>query len=129
MKKRKIYKVLITVILLGFLWNFRPERTRIDGLSGEIWNLMLATDTKYADGYTNKAFLSVEHGMSEKEVLEILGEPLMRFTPYQHSKFRDRAHFVALQYSESPSSTHYRLRQVYLNNGVVAEVIGYFYVD
>ena len=67
--------------------------------------------------------------MTEKEVLEILGEPLTRWTPYRHANFPDKAHYVGLQYSESPSSTHYRLRQVYLDNGVVAEVIGYFYVD
>ena len=129
MNKRKVYIVLITVVLLGLMWNLRPERTKIDGLSGEIWNLIFTTDTKYANGYTDKGFYSIEVGMTEKGVLEILGEPLTRWSPYQHTKFQDKAHYLGLQYSESPSSTHYRLRQVYLDVGIVAEVIGYFYVD
>jgi len=67
--------------------------------------------------------------MTEKEVLDILSEPLTRWSPYRSTNFQERAHFVGFQHSESPSNTHYRLRQVYFDKGVVAERIGYFYVD
>jgi hypothetical protein len=129
MNKRKVYIITIFLIVLGLLWILRPEKTKIDGLSGEIWNLMFATDTKYAKGYSDKAFNKIEIGMTEEEVLNLIGEPLTRWTPFSHTNSPNKAHYIGLQYSESPSSTNYRLRQVYINNGVVAEVIGYFYVD
>lgn len=67
--------------------------------------------------------------MTEKQVLDILGEPVTRWRPYQYTNFQDKKHFVGLQYSESPTSTHYNLRQVYLDSGKVAEIISYFYID
>jgi hypothetical protein len=86
-------------------------------------------DTKYSVGYTDEKFASIKIGMTEKQVLDILGEPLTRWRPYQHTNFKDKRHFVGLQYSESPSGTHYQLRQVYLDSGIVAEKIQYFYID
>src|SRR5690606_36245314 len=122
------YKIatIALLLLLGFL-AATTDRLKIDGLSGEIWNLIFATDTKYADGYSDNGFNQIKIGMTEREVLDILGEPLTKWSPYQFTRFQDRAHFVCFQYSESPSGTHYRLRQVYLDNGTVAEKIGYFY--
>jgi len=78
-------------------------------------------DTVFADEYTDKGFLKINKGMTEKEVLEILGEPIVRWEP--------RDEIVGFQYSESPSSTHYRLRQVYLKDKIVVERIGYYYID
>jgi hypothetical protein len=64
--------------------------------------------------------------MSEEEVVSILGEPLRRWRPYVIEKEK---YLTALQYSESPTSTHYRLRQVYLEREKVAEVVSYYYLD
>jgi len=36
MNKRNVYIVSITVVLLSLIWTLRPERTNIDGLSGEM---------------------------------------------------------------------------------------------
>jgi len=95
--------------------------------------MLRCTDTQYAVGYSHWGFNSIEVGMTEAEVLARLGEPLNRWAPYgSHStrkRFPEKAHFVGLTYSRSPSSTHYRLRQVVLGHGVVAEIRGYFYVD
>jgi hypothetical protein len=41
------------LILLGVFWGATSERLKIDGVSGEIWNLVLRTDTKYAEGYSH----------------------------------------------------------------------------
>lgn len=87
------------------------------------------SDTRYSPGYTEIKFSSIKIGMTEKPVLKILGEPLARWRPYQYTNFKEKSHFVGLQYSESPSSTNYNLRQIYLDSGKVAEVISYFYID
>ena len=67
-----------------------------------------------------------QKGMTEKQVIEIIGEPLIRWQPYSYKK---KSHYVGLQYSESPSSSNYRLRQVYLEKGKVVEIISYYYID
>lgn len=59
--------------------------------------------------------------MTEEEVIKILGEPLVRWSP--------KNNYEGLQYSKSEESNHYRLRQVYLTKGKVKEVIGYYYID
>jgi outer membrane protein assembly factor BamE (lipoprotein component of BamABCDE complex) len=39
--------------------------------------------TKYSQGYADEKFASIKIGKTEKRVLEILGEPLTRWRPYQ----------------------------------------------
>ncbi len=95
----------------------------------KVITLILQPDTNYSSGYTDEKFESISVGMTEKQVLDILGEPLTRWRPYLNTKFQDKEHFVGLQYSESPGSGHYNLRQINLDNGKVAEIISYFYVD
>jgi hypothetical protein len=95
----------------------------------KVVTLILQPDTNYSSGYTDEKFESISIGMTEKQVLDILGEPLTRWRPYRNTKFQDKEHFVGLQYSESPGSGHYNLRQIYLDNGKVAEIKSYFYID
>jgi len=138
-KKLKMAKRLGTLftaavlfsLLLGIYYHIAADRIRIDGFSGEVCDLLLMTDTKYADGYSQEGFSRIRKGMTEHEVLDILGEPLARWSPYDfpHTPYPEKAHFVGLEYSRSPSSKNYRLREVYLDNGVVAQVIGYLYWD
>lgn len=90
---------------------------------------MTETDSKYSVGYSHNKFGQIKIGMTEKQVIEIIGEPLVRWQPYLYTNYRDKSHFVGLQYSESPSSTNYRLRQVYVDRGKVAEIISYYYLD
>lgn len=125
------YKIatISILLLLGLLWGATSDRLKIDGLSGEIWDLIFTTDTKYANGYSDNRFNQIKIGMTEEEVLGILGAPLTRWSPYHYTRFQNKANFVGFQYSECPSDTHYRLRQIYFDNGIVAERIGYFYID
>ena len=123
MKKLHVYILLLTS--LAVLFSIQDaERIGI-----AVRDLLLRPDTEYAAGYTHEGFSQIEVGMTEAEVIEILGEPLICWRPYQYTNFIEKRHFVGLQYSDSPSDTHYRLRQVYLENGIVKEVIGYFYID
>lgn len=128
MKNIRLYIYVLFLIVLAVLFpSLDADQMKIDGTRGVI--LGLIEDTEYAQDYTDKGFNQIEIGMTEEEVIHILGEPLTRWKPYLHTKFIDRKHYISLQYSDSPSDTHYRLRQVYLDNGIVAKKIGYFYID
>ena len=109
--------------------SIRLDICKLDGISGEIWGLITVSDTKYSRGYSHIKFGQIKIGMTEKQVIEIIGEPLVRWQPYLNTNYKEKRHFVGLQYSESPSSTNYRLRQVYLDKGRVAEIISYYYLD
>ena len=134
MKRRLLWTVPATICLLAVVaFAFSAhERIRIDGAKAELLSLLVALDTEYAPGYSHAGFNKIRIGLTEQEVLDILGEPLSRWSPYSYrgkTRWPEKAHFVALAYSRSPSSKSYRLRQVILDNGVVAEIRGYFYGD
>lgn len=123
--------VFITCIVIGItsISFFNTERIKIDGVKGEVLGIFLPTDTKYSENYSHKAFNQVRIGMSEKDVIKLLGEPLYRWHPYEVTNIAEKKHFVAFQYSESPSDTHYRYRQIQFDNGIVVAKNGHFYID
>jgi hypothetical protein len=59
-------------------------------------------NTRYAPGYSARAFYSVAYGDSEQRVLELLGEPLERNPASQNPAY------IYLRYSKAigPSETH-----------------------
>lgn len=116
--------ILILGLSIGLLWGIKKiiPILSLDGYSSLAWHLLFPIeDTEYSDSYSHKKFLKIKKGMTEKEVIDILGEPLAIFPPTIDIK--------AFQYSESPSSTHYRLRQVYFKDGIVSERVSYYYID
>ena len=121
-KLNKIAIYILTIFTILFCLKQIIPSLKLDGYSGLILNLLLLTDdTKYAENYTGRKFLKIKNGMTKQEVIHILGNPLTEWNPEEN--------IDALQYSESPKDTHYRLRQVYLINNIVTERISYFYVD
>lgn len=133
-KSAKRFSITVTIILFFLLFtlplflmvffeNFSVKSPH------KVVTLIFQPDTNYSSGYTDEKFESISIGMTEKQVLDILGEPLTRWRPYRNTKFQDKEHFVGLQYSESPGSGHYNLRQIYLDNRKVAEIKSYFYID
>lgn len=128
MKKRFwILIVLGIVVITNLTINF--DRIMLDGISGEISSLAFPPDTKYSEGYSHEKFRQIEIGMTEEQVVEIIGKPLTIWNPYKPTKYTEKRHYVGFQYSESPTSVDYRLRQVYFDNGIVAEKIDYYYFD
>lgn len=106
-----------------------PDRIRIDGLTAE----GILMNTQYADDYSHAGFRRIKVGMSEQEVLDILGEPLRRLGPYVDGfdGFAEKGQYVAWIYSMPPNlrNTNYRARSVLMNHGVVVSVSGHFYAD
>ena len=119
---------LAVIMLMGFIYyTCRRDVIKLDGILGELLMLIASPETRYAKHYTHSGFTKVQKGMTEQEVMNILGKPLVRWPC--NKNFSTNTHYVCLQYSESPSGTHYRLRQVCLDNGKVAEVIACYYID
>ena len=126
-------KNLILLILLIVSVNViaRYNVVRLDGISGEIWNLLLGEDTEYATNYSYSGFAKISVGMSQQKVEDILGKPLIIWKPYKYTNFINKKNFIGYQYSRSSTSNNYRLRQVYFDRdgGKVAEIINCFYID
>lgn len=122
---------IFVIPYLLFKWSFyrNADRVRLDGKRGEVLAMLLISDTKYSSGYSHEKFQRISLGMSEADVIGILGEPLKKWTPYLYTNFPLKKNYVGFEYSTSPSSGSYRLRQINFNQGKVVEVIYYFYVD
>lgn len=130
MKKLKLFTiVLITLVFSPWVIKQFIPVLKIDGYSGLLWQSITTENTAYAPGYTHDKFLQIKVGMTESAVIKILGEPLTRWKPYKNSENEEKQTYVGLQYSNSPTDTHYRLRQIYVHKGIVKEVIGYYYLD
>jgi len=124
MKKTHIISSLAVSLFFITIKNIDFDRLKIDGLIGEISIFILETeDTKYSKKYSHKAFNKIEIGMSKEEVNSIIGKPLDNWNPTKKTKE------ISFVYSISPSSTHYRLRQIQFSENLVSAKIGYFYVD
>lgn len=112
---KKYFCLFLTMVLLVAALVFikrQSSQLSIDGYKGELAKLIMGgEDTKYAAAYSDSGFLKIRTGMNTEEVIEILGEPLVKwFVGIKR---------ICYQYSESASSTHYRLRQVHVTDGKV----------
>ncbi len=102
------------------------DRVRLDGIKGEIYGTIFSPSTNYATDYSHAKFLAIKKGMTEEEVIKILGQPIDRFNPYP--SFKDSIFNVGLRYAKgSDANAHYRLRIIYLRKGTVIERRSQFY--
>lgn len=90
------------------------------GLGEHFFATVFGEDTVYAPGYTEAQFVRVKLGADEAAVLLALGEPVSR------SSRHGTSHWI---YSRSPGSKNYRVRQVVMKDGKVAQKIASYYWD
>jgi hypothetical protein len=109
--------VLVAIVLAVAFFQLTSE----DGIPGEVFLLLLGEDTAYAPGYSSSKFRSLHVGDSAAEVRMKLGKPLVITG--------DEKIGGVFFYSQSPSSTHYRLRAFWIESGRIEEVISEVYVD
>ena len=110
-------------MLLGFKYSI--PNLRIEGYYSLLCELT-TTDTEntlYAKGYSDRKFLKIKKGMTEKQATDILGFPLSTWN-YNQSESE-----YCLMYSESPTSQDYRMRKFFINNGKVKRIFGFYYND
>lgn len=118
---------LTTALLALVLFAAIVEVVSLDGLGDELLAIMnrLAgrrEDTVYAPGYSYWGFRSVEPGMTKAEVRALLGEPLGMGRLYVNGD-------EIWWYSESPSSSDFRVRSVSFSRGAVTEKTSTFMPD
>jgi hypothetical protein len=70
MKRARL--ALIVLVIIGAWYHF----TSLDGVSGLVLRWVLRDDTEFARGYSDSAFRALHRGMSEEQVLTLLGRPL-----------------------------------------------------
>ena len=115
---------LILIVGLPLLCAFAGAHYYLlDGLDGFIWSHMFQEDTRYSARYSDTAFRNVRVGMSETELIQLLGEPLRSFPPTS-----DRG-WTTLWFSESQHDSHFRMRSINLRDGIIIGIQSEFYVD
>jgi hypothetical protein len=93
----------------------------IDGLS-TLFGYYFKEDTVYSEHYTDNGWRKIRIGSTESEVKTTIGKPLREWTP-KSSSMRYMA------YSNSPGGTHYRVRLLGIEGGVVRYMGSGFYID
>jgi outer membrane protein assembly factor BamE (lipoprotein component of BamABCDE complex) len=112
--KMTVLKILGLLILVGISGLIALHVYLLDGLHGWFFSSgegPFEEDTVYAPGYSDKAFRRVKRGMSEQEVLNILGSPLGESWCYEkteHERFRiwfadERISYVYIYHSDTDS--------------------------
>jgi len=110
----------LLAILIGILTSVHFYS--LDGLVGLIFSHVGDT-TVYSKSYTDAAFRKVRIGMTESEVLGILGEPLETYTIEHMPKA------TGMRWSKTPDDSSYAVRVIIFEEGKVKERISEYYID
>jgi hypothetical protein len=107
-----------------------------DGWGGIILKRGGWDSTEYTKGYSDSAFRRISRGMSEADVLSLIGEPMERFGMRKDASYDDGWQYrpdspdaEGWDYSRSRNSSHYRMRIVVFRSGKVFDVIAKVYID
>lgn len=124
-------KLLIAIFLIStthLLFNY--HRIQIDGWGAEWYSIFFGEDTVYSKDFSNRNFRKVKIGMTEKQVVNLLGQPLSKFAyKWVDNKTYLDKRFIGFKYSETPNSSDYRLRIIHIDKGIVVGIMGEFYLD
>lgn len=96
-----------------------------DGWEAAVVSLFYRTDTEFSTAYTETGFSRLKIGMSQKEVLDILGKPLDVFRVHSI----DGGNSMGWRYTKSPGDHSYRVRVVIFEGEKVSRILSEFYVD
>ena len=110
----------VFLLLLGLTF-LQP----MDGYGG--WFLSLFAqkeDTVYAPRYTDSSFRKIKIGMTEQDVMELVGKPLEAYAVERRGR-----QCVGWRFSRSEKGTSYKVRSILFSDGRVFEVFRDFYLD
>ncbi|MCD6066763.1 MAG: hypothetical protein K0S33_1589 [Bacteroidetes bacterium] len=123
-----IISVFLTpVVIFKISCAYHDDRIKLDGKKAEILSLIFVSDTEYAKGYSHIKFRQIKIGMTEKQVIIMLGPPLYKWKPYGENDPSKR-NYIGFGYSQGQKGS-YRLRQINFDKGIVVEIKNYFYID
>ena len=108
------------VVLLGAA-AFAARTPHVRSLEDACFFLLFLREdaSTFAPGFSESAFDRVQLGMSEAEVVTLLGEPLVKHG-YGNRYWR---------YSTAPPDRNYFLRVITFDNGIVSSKSAYYFVD
>lgn len=92
----------------------------LDGLGGILLPALFPDTTEYSDGYRDDAFRDLRIGSSSATATLLLGPPL------EIDVCAGQEHW---RYTRSRADSHYRVRQLDLENDVVVAKVSFYYVD
>ena len=122
--KKKILLAIGLIFVAGVVAHlFLP-----DGLDGWFFLSGNGDTTVYAPGYTDSAFRHVHVGMTEAEVRKLLVPPL----DVWEIRSRDdtiRVEGIGMAWAKSSVKGNYRIRSLFLTNGVVAKKFKEYWID
>lgn len=118
---RRLGCLLFTGALVASLYLAYPL-IALDGIGGVIFPLISRTDTRYAPGFSHRAFLKISPGMTTAEVEQRLGPPLKKYVVRRTGE-------IGWKYSLTPSDASYRIRIIFFQDGRVSERRSDFYAD
>ena len=107
---------LIVVVVVALLVHIKLP----DGILGVILPVLFPDTTNYAPGFQEKAFDDICIGDDKDEVLKVLGNPLQQDVWEGLERWR---------FTESRADSHYRMRQITFENGIVVSKQSYYYID
>lgn len=122
----KIFILPYIILIIHLAFNF--QAIRLDGLDAEVWRFIAEEDTKYSDKFSNRKFSTITYGMTQKQVIEILGEPLRKW-PVDKTPQGRIGDFWVLSFSVPIDGKSYRERFVYVENQIVVETKAEMYYD
>lgn len=111
--KKKIQKISIAFAVIVIL-----QFCLLDGIPGTFISFVYGHGTVYAPGYSALNFLKARPGMTGEKVIEILGEPLNRFTLTIQNKPT-----VCWQYSQwtDPENKYFKIRVLQFEDDILVE--------
>lgn len=101
------------------------EVMSLDGIAGVLIPLFFPDSTVYSEQWDYWSYRFVRNGMTVAEVTEKLGPPIEQWS-YDIGNGKRETRFA---YTISPSSSHYRIRQIVFRDGKVVGKFHEYYVD
>lgn len=125
----KIFLLPFIIIVVHYCYNY--ERIQADGFRCEIFIFLVKEEeTEYSVDYSHRKFNNIEIGMSTKEVVEIVGEPIAMYSINKDGHATDTlSSKVTMLYSIPQNGGHYRQRQLSLIDDKVVCIGKSFYYD
>jgi hypothetical protein len=97
----------------------------LDGYGG--WALSVLAqkeDTVYSPNYSDSGFRKIAVGMTEAEVVQLVGKPLEVYSVDKEGK-----QCTGWRFSRTTKGASYRMRSVLFSDGRVTEIFREFYLD
>lgn len=121
----KVLVIPLLIMAIHYLLNY--NRIKLDGSKAEWCSFICGENSNYPSNYTHKNFRQIKIGMTQREVVGLVGEPL-QIWPYDYQN-RKVSEITGYKYCMDGLDTHHRNRVVLLKSDTVISITHNFYYD